>query len=151
MTLRDATIEDLEIIGALIKGLAEYEKLTHEVVWTIDELGTALFGPGSTTHVTLAIDGAAGAVAGMALWYPTFSTFRGDRGIWLEDLFVLPSFRGRGFGMELLNSLRTRTKGRVEWVVLDWNEPSIKLYESLGAKPVVGWTRFRWLIEDEPT
>ena len=151
MTLRDATIEDLEIIGALIKGLAEYEKLSHEVVWTTDDLGAALFGPGSTTHVTLAIDDAAGAVAGMALWYPTFSTFRGDRGIWLEDLFVVPSFRGRGYGMELLNSLRARTKGRVEWVVLDWNEPSIKLYESLGAKPVPGWTRFRWLTEDEAT
>ncbi len=148
MTLREATTDDVEIIGALIKGLAEYERLSHEVQWTIEELGDALFGSGSTTNVTLAMDDNTGEVAGFALWYPTFSTFRGDRGIWLEDLFVLPKFRRAGHGMALLQELRQRTQGRVEWVVLDWNEPSIKLYESLGAKPVGGWTRFRWLDDD---
>lgn len=148
MTLREATANDVEIIGALIKGLAEYEQLGHEVQWTIEELRDALFGSGSTTSVTLAMDDNTGEVAGFALWYPTFSTFRGDRGIWLEDLFVLPKFRRAGHGMALLQELRQRTQGRVEWMVLDWNEPSIKLYESLGAKPVAGWTRFRWLFDD---
>lgn len=148
MTLREATINDVEIIGALIKGLAEYERLAHEVRWTIEELRDSLFGSGSTTRVTLAVDDDTDEVAGFALWYPTFSTFRGDRGIWLEDLFVLPQFRGAGHGMALLDDLRRRTAGRVEWVVLDWNEPSIKLYESLGARPVAGWTRFRWLPDD---
>ena len=148
MTLREATTNDVEIIGALIKGLAEYEQLSHEVRWTVEELRDSLFGPGSTTCVTLAVDDGTNEVAGFALWYPTFSTFRGDRGIWLEDLFVLPQFRGAGHGMALLQDLRQRTDGRVEWVVLDWNEPSIKLYESLGAEPVSGWTRFRWLPDD---
>ena len=148
MTLREATANDIEIIGALIKGLADYEQLSHEVQWTIESLGSALFGAGSTTRVTLAIDEGSGEVAGLALWYPTFSTFRGDGGIWLEDLFVWPKFRGAGHGMALLHDLRARTTGRVEWMVLDWNEPSIRLYESLGAQPVAGWTRFRWLSDD---
>ena len=85
MTLREATPNDLEIIGALIKGLAEYEQLSHEVEWTIENLGSALFGAGSTTRVTLAIDERSGEVAGFALWYPTFSTFRGDRGILIRN------------------------------------------------------------------
>ena len=147
MSLRDALPNDLEVIGELIKGLADYENLAHEVLWTPAELHEALFGDGSTTRVTFAVDDVSGNIAGFALWYPTFSTFRGDRGIWLEDLFVKPEFRGNGYGLELLHDLRARTKGRVEWVVLDWNEPSIKLYESLGAKPVTGWTRYRWLPE----
>ena len=150
MTLRDATVEDSQVIGELIRGLAEYEKLAHEVVWTADELREGIFGAGSTTRVTLAIDDATGIVAGFALWFPTFSTFLAVRGIWLEDLFVRPEFRGRGFGLELLQDLRSRTQGRVEWMVLDWNEPSIKFYESLGARPVAEWTRFRWMAADGP-
>ncbi|MEA3021002.1 MAG: hypothetical protein QOI47_2526, partial [Actinomycetota bacterium] len=75
---------------------------------------------------------------------PTFSTFLGVPGIWLEDLFVRPHLRGRGFGLGLLQTLRSMTGGRVEWAVLDWNEPSIQFYEALGARPVEGWTRYRW-------
>jgi GNAT superfamily N-acetyltransferase len=145
MSLREATVDDVAVIGYLIRGLAEYEKLAHEVVWDIDELRANLFGEHSTTRVTLAVDDATGEVAGFALWFPTFSTFRGDHGIYLEDLFVKPEFRGGGHGLALLNDLRARTNGRVEWMVLDWNEPSIRFYDALGAEPVPGWIRYRWL------
>ena len=90
--------------------------------------------------------GADGEVAGFALYFTTFSTFRGDPGIWLEDLFVRPAFRKQGLGLALLQRLRDMTAGRVEWAVLDWNEPSIGFYQSLGARPVEGWTRYRWTI-----
>jgi GNAT superfamily N-acetyltransferase len=148
MSLRDATPADLPVVGELIRGLADYERLSHEVVWTEEQLAEGLFGSGATTQITLAVDDATGSVAGFALWFPTFSTFLGQRGIWLEDLFVRPEFRGHGFGIELLRDLRRRTEGRVEWMVLDWNEPSIRFYESLGARPVKEWTRFRWLLND---
>lgn len=147
MTLRNATVDDIETIGALIKGLADYEDLAHEVTWSLDELREQLFGPASSTKVTLAIHETTNEVAGFALWFPTFSTFRGDHGIWLEDLFVKPEFRGYGYGQALLGFLRDATPGRVEWMVLDWNEPSIKFYDSLGAAPVPGWTRYRWLAD----
>ncbi len=145
MSLRQGTSADLSEIASLIRGLAEYEQLAHEIEWTDDTLHEGIFGAGSPAQVTLAIDDDTGTVAGFALWFQTFSTFRGDRGIWLEDLFVRPEFRGRGFGLELLTHLRSRTNGRVEWMVLDWNEPSIQFYEALGADPVDGWSRFRWL------
>ena len=83
-------------------------------------------------------------VAGFALWFPTFSTFTGQAGIWLEDLYVRPAWRGRGLGLAFLTHLRGLSDGRVEWAVLDWNEPAIGFYRSLGAGPVKGWTRFRW-------
>jgi GNAT superfamily N-acetyltransferase len=84
-------------------------------------------------------------VAGMALWYRTFSTFLGADGIWLEDLFVRPQHRGRGHGLALLTRLRELTDGRIEWAVLDWNSPAVEFYRKLGASPVEGWTRYRWL------
>ncbi len=147
MTLRDATAADVEIIGQLIEGLAEYEGLAHEVAWTVDDLRRQLFSGSSSTRVTLAVHDATGEVAGFALWFPTFSTFRGDHGIWLEDLFVKPQFRGNGYGQQLLAFLRASTTGRVEWMVLDWNEPSIAFYDALGATPVPGWTRYRWVTD----
>jgi GNAT superfamily N-acetyltransferase len=145
VTIRAATLHDVNDICALIIGLAEYEKLTHEVVWERHEIEQNLFGPNPSAHVDLAIHDATGEVAGFALWFPTFSTFLGKSGIWLEDLFVKPEFRGGGHGLALLQSLRARTEGRVEWYVLDWNESSIGFYKSLGAEPVDGWTRYRWL------
>jgi GNAT superfamily N-acetyltransferase len=145
--LREATVDDVETVGALIVGLAEYEQLAHEVVWTIPQLRDALFGPQRSAQVTLATDGA-DTVVGFALWYPTFSTFLARSGIWLEDLFVVRERRGEGHGLALLRHLRSLTNGRVEWSVLDWNEPSIEFYEALGARPVDGWTRYRWLAED---
>ncbi|HSS11996.1 MAG TPA: GNAT family N-acetyltransferase, partial [Acidimicrobiales bacterium] len=97
-------------------------------------------------HVTMAETATTGGVvAGFALWYATFSTFLGVPGIWLEDLFIRPPFRGKGLGRELIADLQDRTDGRLEWAVLDWNEPAIAFYQSLGAAPVAGWTRYRWL------
>lgn len=143
MPLRHAVPEDAAEIGALIRELAEYERLAHEVGWTDAELASAVFAEGSPVRVLIAEED--GEVAGFALYFLTFSTFLGRSGIWLEDLFVRERFRGRGLGKELLSELRSLTDGRVEWAVLDWNEPSIAFYRSLGAAPVEGWTTYRWL------
>lgn len=144
MRIRTATPEDLDTVATLIRALAEYEELAHEVVFDVEELGRHLFGPEPAAHVLLAIADDE-SVAGFALWFRSFSTFLGRPGIWLEDLFVLPEHRGRGHGLALLTRLREMTDGRVEWNVLDWNEPSIRFYEQLGARPVEGWTQYRWL------
>ena len=146
MSIRSATVDDIESIGELIIGLADYEEMSDQVIWTLPQLREQLFGPDSVCKVDLAIDDETGAIAGFALSYSTFSTFLASSGIWLEDLFVKPEFRGAGHGLLLLQTLRARTNGRVEWSVLDWNEPSIRFYESLGASPVDGWTRYRWLL-----
>jgi GNAT superfamily N-acetyltransferase len=143
VTIRAAVPDDLGEICALIRELADYEELAHEVVLDEAEVGRWLFSPEAVASVLIAATDD-GVTAGMALWFPTFSTFLGRPGIWLEDLFVRPAFRGRGFGLALLQELRSMTDGRVEWAVLDWNEPSIRFYESLGARPVDGWTRYRW-------
>ena len=144
MATRDATEDDLGEICALIRELAEYERLAHEVVFDDDDMRRHLFGADPAARVLLATT-SGGEVAGLALWFRTFSTFLAKPGIWLEDLFVRPSHRGHGYGLELMQALRTRTEGRVEWAVLDWNEPAIAFYQQLGASPVPGWTRFRWL------
>lgn len=144
MPVRDARPDDLGEIAALIRELADYEALTHEAVFTNEELGGHLFGDAPAARVTIAETGEHSAVAGFALWFPTFSTFLGESGIWLEDLYVRPQHRGKGLGRSLLEDLRARTTGRVEWAVLDWNEPAITFYRSLGAAPVDGWIRYRW-------
>ena len=144
MPIRSATVDDARQIAALIKELAEYERLSHEVEFDDDELTRWLFGPHPAASVVLATDDD-GGVAGFALWFPTFSTFLGQPGIWLEDLFVRPAFRGRGYGRALLEHLFALADGgRVEWAVLDWNTSAIDFYDSLGAAPVEGWTRYRW-------
>lgn len=153
MTVRDATPEDLVEIGELIRALADYEHLAHEVVWTLDELGQQLFGDDAVARVAIAeapaVGGGGAVVAGFALWFPTFSTFLGRPGIWLEDLFVRPEHRGQGHGVALLTHLQAlASPGRLEWAVLDWNEASIAFYEAMGARPVDGWTRYRWLAEE---
>ena len=144
MSLRPATAGDLDVVCNLIVELAAYEDLSSEVCFDRDEMRRALFGPSPAAQVTLA-EAPDGQVAGFALWFTTFSTFLGRPGIWLEDLFVRQAFRGQGYGRALLQHLRDATDGRVEWAVLDWNEPSIRFYRSLGAQPVAGWTRYRWL------
>jgi GNAT superfamily N-acetyltransferase len=144
MPIRDARPEYLDEICALIGELAEYEELAHEVELDRDVVAGHLFGDTPAAHVLIA-ETDDGIVAGFALWFPTFSTFLGRPGIWLEDLFVRPAFRGHGLGKALLLRLRELTDDRVEWAVLDWNTPSIEFYESLGARPVDGWTRYRWL------
>jgi GNAT superfamily N-acetyltransferase len=142
--IREATEADVDEVLALIGELATYEELSHEAVATTDLLREHLFGPSPAAHVLL-VEAPGGDVAGMALWFRTFSTFLGVPGIWLEDLFVRPEHRGSGYGKELLERLRAMTDGRVEWAVLDWNQPSIDFYRALGAEPVDGWTRYRWL------
>ncbi|MBK5221438.1 MAG: GNAT family N-acetyltransferase [Acidimicrobiia bacterium] len=143
--MRDATIDDVDEILTLIGELADYEHLRHEAVATTDQLREHLFGPDPAAHV-LIVETLSGAVAGFALWFRTFSTFVGVPGIWLEDLFVRPEHRGHGHGRALIERLRAMTDGRVEWAVLDWNEPSIAFYRGLGARPIEGWTRYRWTL-----
>lgn len=142
MTIRDATVDDLPEIVALIRELAAYEGAADEVTLDEAEVAEHLFGSSPVASVLLAETD--GAVAGFALYYPTFSTWLGKPGLWLEDLFVRPEHRKLGLGLALLKELRARTDGRVEWAVLDWNQPSIDFYAALGARPVDGWTRYRW-------
>lgn len=149
--IRSAIAADLPEIGSLIHELAAYEKAPEEVRFDPAELGEHLFGATPAASVLMAERSAdlGGEVAGFALFFPTFSTWLGRPGLWLEDLFVRPQFRGEGHGRALLEAVRSRTTGRVEWSVLDWNEPAIGFYRSLGARPVDGWTRYRWLSEPE--
>ncbi len=138
--------DDVDDICALIRDLAEYERMADEVVLDRNDLERHLFGPNPAASVLIAEDDTTHEVAGFALYFPTFSTFRGQPGIWLEDLFVRPDHRGKGYGLALLQRLRELTDGRVEWTVLDWNTPSIDFYDALGAAPVPGWTRYRWTL-----
>lgn len=147
MTFRiePARERDVPLILRLIKGLAEYEKLAHEVVATEERLRQSLFGPHPSAEVVIAyVDDEA---VGFALFFHTYSTFLGQRGLYLEDLFVRPEWRGRGAGRALLTHLARiaaeRGCGRFEWSVLDWNEPAINFYKNLGAKPMHEWTIFR--------
>ncbi len=144
MALREATPADLDDVCRLIRSLAVYEKLEHEIEWTTEQMATELFGPDAVSRITLACDDASGDVVGMALWFWSFSTFVGRRGIYLEDLFVDPAARSAGHGRALLAHLMAISPARVEWAVLDWNTPSIAFYDSLGAEPVEGWLRYRY-------
>ena len=153
VTVRPAVPADAALIFGFIRGLADYEKLLHEVTTTADEVAGHLFGP--TPRAFCDIAEADGAPVGFALWFYNYSTFRGRHGIYLEDLFVRPQHRGHGIGGALLARLARRCveQGltRLEWTVLDWNEPSIQFYESLGARPVPGWTRYRWVAPTAAT
>lgn len=143
--LRTATKADGEAVFSFIRDLAVYEKLLDDVVATQGDIERALFG--ANPRVFCDIAEWDGVPAGFALWFYNFSTFRGRHGIYLEDLFVRPAFRGKGLGKALLQHLAKRAVAedcaRVEWSVLDWNEPSIKFYESLGAIAMEEWTVFR--------
>ena len=146
MRLRDATADDVPVIAELIRALADYERLSSEIEWTGESLAATLFGADAVPRVVLAEpDDPPGPAVGLAIWFPTYSTFLGRPGVWLEDLFVRPGHRGAGVGTALLHHLFERAgDGRVEWAVLDWNEPSIAFYRAQGAAPVPGWTRYRW-------
>jgi GNAT superfamily N-acetyltransferase len=143
--IRSATPADVPTIARLIRALAEYEKLLDAVVLDEGELRGHLFGPRPYADVLLAED--AGAVVGFALFFHNYSTFRGKPGVYLEDLFVVPEARGKGFGKALLAELArlavARGCARVEWSVLNWNEPAIRFYQSLGAVPMDEWTVYR--------
>ena len=136
---------DAQLVYSLVRELAEYERLLDDVDATAEDLARALFGPSPRVFCDIAEWN--GETAGFALWFYNFSTFRGRHGIYLEDLFVRPAFRGKGIGKALLVHLAQRAVAegcaRVEWSVLDWNEPSIKFYESLGAIAMEEWTIFR--------
>ena len=143
MPLRRATSDDLDTIIDLIHGLAEYERAPEAVKLDRDEFARHLFGPQPYAEVILAeTDG--GESAGFALFFHNFSTWAGKPGIYLEDLFVRPHFRGHGYGKALLVELARlaveRGCARLEWSVLDWNEPSIAFYKALGAVPMDEWT-----------
>lgn len=145
LLVRNAEINDCPLILEFIKGLADYEKLSHEVVASPEILKEQLFGPQPKAEVLVAEWD--GKPAGFALFFHNFSTFLGRPGIYLEDLFVLPSLRGHGIGKGLLKRLAQiaveRNCGRLEWSVLDWNKPAIDFYVSLGAKPMDEWTVYR--------
>ena len=136
-----ATSADVPLILQLIRELAAYEKLSHEVVATEGLLHRALFGDGPRVEAVIAR--ADGEAAGFALFFHNFSTFLAKSGIYLEDLFVRPAYRGRGIGKALLKHLARlaceRGCGRLEWAVLDWNKPAIDFYESLGATAMREW------------
>ncbi len=143
--IRPATPTDVPLIAQLIRDLAEYEKLAHDVVFNEAALKQHLFGPRPYAEVLIAEHEGAGV--GFALFFHNFSTFLGQPGIYLEDLFVKPANRGQGHGKQLLAALARlaveRGCGRLEWAVLDWNKPAIGFYESLGARPNDEWTVFR--------
>jgi GNAT superfamily N-acetyltransferase len=145
VTVRAARPEDVDAVFGLISALADYERLLHEVEATPEQVEEALFGASPRVFCDLAeIDG---EVVGFGLWFYTFSTFRGKHGLYLEDLFVQPDYRKHGVGRTLLGHLAARCVaedlGRLEWSVLDWNEPAIAFYRSLGARLMDGWTMCR--------
>jgi len=143
--IRSASKEDVPVVAELIRGLARYEKLEHEVVMTEDLLAAGLFGERAYAEVLLAVDEE--RPVGFALFFHNFSTFLGRPGIYLEDLFVVPEERGSGVGRALLEQLARlavdRGCGRLEWAVLDWNRDAIAFYERLGARPNSDWTVHR--------
>ena len=145
ISLRAGVIDDIPQILAFIQGLAEYEKLSHACVATEESLRQTLFGPRPFAEVIIADWNA--QPAGFALFFHNYSTFRARPGIYLEDLYVDPSLRGRGIGKALLKELARlavqRGCARLEWSVLDWNSPAIEFYKSLGAEPQDEWTIFR--------
>ena len=143
--IRIAEENDVALILRFIRALAEYERLAHEVIATEDSLRATLFGNPRFAEVLIAEEGA--TPVGFALYFHNYSTFVGKPGLYLEDLFVVPSARGRGYGKRLLERLAQialdRNCGRFEWAVLDWNEPAIGFYRSLGAVPMNDWTVYR--------
>ena len=141
LVIRPAIEADVPLVLELIRALAEYERLAHAVVATEDVLRASLFGPQPGAEVLIAE--MEGEPAGFALFFHNFSTFLGRRGLYLEDLFVRPDYRGQGVGRALLARLAAiavaRGCGRFEWAVLDWNEPAIGFYRALGAVPLSDW------------
>jgi len=140
--IRNATADDVPLILSFIKGLAEYEELSHEVVATEKRLKETLFGKNPKAEVILGFYN--NEPVTFALFFYNYSTFLGQPGIYLEDLYVIPEMRSKGFGKIMLSYIAKlavdRNCGRFEWSVLDWNEPALKFYHALGAKPMDEWT-----------
>jgi GNAT superfamily N-acetyltransferase len=144
-SIRSATLADAELVLHFIKALAEYEKLSHIVTCDVEQLKRTVFGEHSNVEVIFGCEG--NKEVSFALFFHNFSTFLGKPGIYLEDLFVLPAHRGKGYGKALMIHLAKlavqRDCGRFEWSVLDWNAPSIDFYRSLGAVGMDEWTAQR--------
>ena len=150
ISIRPAAPQDVPLILKFLHELATYEKLAHEVVATEGDMHAALFGQRPVAETVIAsLDT---EPVGYALYFPTFSTFLGKPGLYLEDLYVRPAARGVGVGRKLLEHLARVTVergwGRLEWSVLDWNEPSIAFYKKMGARPMDEWTVFRLAGEE---
>ena len=147
--IRPATLDDVPTILSLIRDLAQYERAPNEVVATEEGLREVLFGARPAAEVVLALEGK--MPVGFAVFFHNFSTWLGRAGLYLEDLFVRPDARGKGYGRALLVHLariaQERGCGRMEWAVLDWNEPAIQFYRKLGAAPNEEWTVFRLTSE----
>jgi GNAT superfamily N-acetyltransferase len=145
LSLRAPRNDEAALVFGFVRELAEYEKLSHEVDATETMIAAALFGP--QPRVFCEIAEWDGVPVGYSLWFPNYSSFRGRHGIYLEDLFVRPAFRGRGIGKALLAALARRCVDngwtRLEWSVLDWNAPSIAFYKSIGATMMDEWTTCR--------
>lgn len=145
LSIRPATAADIPLIAQFIRDLAEYERLAHEVRFDEAVLEAKLFG--SRPYAEVLIGEIDGVAQGFALFFHNFSTFEGKPGVYLEDLFVRPEARGAGLGKALLKKLAAialeRDCARLEWSVLDWNEPAIQFYLGLGAKPMDEWTVYR--------
>ena len=145
VAIRPATIGDVPIILELIRDLATYERAPHDVTATEEQLTDVLFGEKRAAEVLLAFEG--DTPIGFAVFFHNFSTWLGRPGLYLEDLFVRPEHRGKGYGRALLVYLagiaRDRGCGRMEWAVLDWNAPAIDFYKKLGAAPLEEWKIFR--------
>ena len=144
-TIRPAAVTDVPVILELIRALATYERAPNEVTASEETLREVLFGEKPAAEVLLLFEG--DIAAGFAVFFHNFSTWLGRPGLYLEDLFVRPEHRGKGYGRALLIQLakiaQERDCGRMEWAVLDWNEPAIQFYRKLGAKPMHEWTVFR--------
>lgn len=150
MSVREVRPDDVPAVVGLVRELADYEREPASCLLNADQLHTALFGTGPSSAGPALFGHVAeinGEVVGCALWFLSFSTWRGVHGIHLEDLYVQPAHRGRGLGRALLTRLAAlcveRGYGRLEWSVLDWNEPSIRFYRGIGAVPMDEWTTFR--------
>jgi GNAT superfamily N-acetyltransferase len=145
VSVREIRPHDVPTVVELVHELADYEREPHSCTLTEDQLDAALFGPAPALFGHVAE--VEGQVVGCALWFLNFSTWRGVHGIYLEDLYVRPAHRGSGLGVALLTTLAAvcaeRGYGRLEWSVLDWNEPSIRFYRSIGAVPMDEWTTYR--------
>ncbi len=141
LVIREATTRDVEVIFSLIQALADYEKLSHEVVGSPENLREHLFGETSYAEVILAEFEQ--KIVGFALFFPNYSSFLTQPGIYLEDLFVLPDYRGKGIGKALISSVAKRAVSRgcrrLEWNVLDWNQPAIDFYQNMGADLLQDW------------
>ncbi|WP_117191146.1 GNAT family N-acetyltransferase [Rhizobium terrae] len=145
LTLREATRNDAATLLGFIRELAIYEKAEHEVAATVETIEQSIFGETSVTRALICEQN--GVAVGMAIWFYSYSTWQARNGLYLEDLYVTPRARGLGAGKAMLRRLAQIALengcGRFEWSVLDWNEPAIRVYETIGAEPMNEWIRYR--------